>query len=56
MDAICVNATGRPRERFESERAARRALAHKRRMRHSRWPGVYRCECGHYHLTKGTDR
>jgi len=56
MDAICVNAMGRPRERFESQRAARRALAHKRRMRHGRWPRVYRCDCGSFHLMKGENR
>ena len=50
----CLAAVGnRPKERFLSERAAKRACAHKRSLRNRRWPRVYKCPCGWFHLTKG---
>jgi hypothetical protein len=43
---------GRPKERFESEKAARRALARKRKFRGHRLPRVYKCDgCHGYHAT-----
>ena len=50
----CVNREGRPKERFETERAARRALADKHRFRNRRWPHLYHCpDCHGFHLTHG---
>lgn len=53
LTAYCVNTNGQPKERFCSERQARRAVAHKRRFRNRRFPAVYHCPCGGYHLTTG---
>ena len=47
----CFNKAGYPKERFESERAAKRALGKKRNYRNRRYPRVYACGCGGYHLT-----
>ena len=47
----CVNAQGYPKETFPSAEAAKRALAHKRRWRKRRWPHIYHCPCGGFHLT-----
>ncbi len=53
----CLSRTaGRPKERFPSERAARRALARKRKFRGRRWPHVYACpSCGGFHLTASVE-
>jgi hypothetical protein len=52
MMSPCSNVAGYRKERFPSERAARKALARKRRFQHRRYPHVYRCpDCSGYHLT-----
>lgn len=50
----CVNVSGAPKEKFASERSAKRACTRKRNFRNRRFPAVYHCPgCGGYHLTRG---
>ena len=58
METACIGRTAnRPKERFVSERAARRAVARKRRFRSRDWPVTYKCpDCKGVHLTSGGDR
>ncbi len=47
----CTNRIGQPKERFSTARAARKALALKWAFHKRRYPRIYKCEAGHYHLT-----
>jgi len=49
----CTDKQGKPKERFSSAQAARRALARKRKFRGRRWPSAFHCPCGAWHYTAG---
>lgn len=52
VSVSCVNGTGKPKARYVSEEAARRALKHSPRWRRrGTWPKPYFCEgCHAWHL------
>ena len=51
---MCLSKNGRyPKKRYTSEAAARRDLHRSHRFRHRRWPSLFHCECGGWHLTSG---
>jgi hypothetical protein len=50
----CVNAMGRPKERFDTLDEARRAFLHKWRFHGRRLPRFYHCSgCHHWHAGGG---
>jgi hypothetical protein len=52
--ANCLDRFGLPKKSYVSAAQAHRELAHSFKWRRrASWPVAFKCECGHYHLTKG---